>query len=116
MDIQAESVARAVKEPLHAAFPQSGLKALTPEVTENVLVKFVGAGAGPNLPEPYFLSLSNGMIGMFQSFRSLAAHDGSGHVPEVPTLLRPREYVDDDRRVGANRSATFIVRIDSLLA
>ena len=68
MDVQAESVARPVKEPLHAAIPQSGLKALAPEVTENVLVQFVRAGAGPNLIEPYFLSLFNGLIGLFQPF------------------------------------------------
>ena len=87
MDVQAEAVSCAVKEALHAAVPESGLKTPAPKVAEDVLVKFVCAGAGANLPEPYFLSLFDGMIGLFQSFRRLAAYEGSGHVAEVSTLL-----------------------------
>ena len=116
VNVQAETMAGAVKEALHAAVDFTGRKTARGEHIENVLMYFFTVDAVADLLVADFLAGLHGGIDLFDFIGSAAAHDRAAQVTEVAVMLRARKDIEDDRAVGFDRPAALVMRIDALIA
>ena len=114
MDLQSDSVAGSVKEPLHPAPLQAGRKALRIEEVPNRLMDLPAAGAWPGLPERQGLTLGHTAVERPDLVAGPAPDHGSGDVSPIAVLLRAREDIQDDGPVGRQGSVTLVVGVAAL--
>ena len=116
MDLQAEPVAGAVEEALHAAVLHARSVAARVEEGLDLAVDGLPVGAVVHAPVAEAHALVHERVDLLQPVRGAAAHDGAREVAEVAGLLGAREDVHHDRRVRADRPVALLVRVHGLVA
>jgi len=116
MDIQAEAVSRAVEKTLHSAVNFAGVKSARLEQVENILMNLLAVNSIAYLVEADLLPSLYRRIDLLESFRSASTHHSPAQIAEVTVLLRARKDIENNRRVGFDRTAALMVRVDTLVA
>jgi hypothetical protein len=116
MNVESEPVPGSMKESLHASIHKARRETFGREVIENFVVNVVSVGAVADSPKADLLSVQYAMIGVFQSLGGTPTHNRARDIAEIPGVLRAREDVHDDGRVGADGPASLVVRVDALIA
>ena len=87
MNIQPESVARAMKEALHPPLHNARVEAFTLEVIHDGNMNVVRIGAVANTSEGDILAFFDAVVDMLQSVRGMATHNRSRDIAKVSGLL-----------------------------
>ena len=109
-------MSRPVKKTLHPAVDSSRREAPRFEELQNILMNLFAVHSVANLIVADLLPGLHGRIDLFEFVRRAPAHDSAAQVAEIAVVLRARKNIEDDRSIGFDRSAAFVMRIDALVA
>src|SRR5262249_42800389 len=116
MNVESEPMSRSMKESLHASIHKTRRETFGREKIENLVMNVVSVGAVTDSPKADLLPVQYAMIGVFQSVGGTPANNRAGDIAEISGGLRAGKDVHDDGRVGTDRSASLVVRVDALIA
>src|SRR5262245_59795408 len=105
-----------MKKALHAAIESTRGKTAIGEHVQDVLMDFFAVDAVANLLVADSLSRLDRRIDFLGLVRGAPAHHRPAQVADIAVVLRAWKDVEDDRGVGLDRTAAFMVRIDALIA
>jgi hypothetical protein len=116
MNVESEPMPGSVKESLHASIHKARRETFGREIIQNLVMNVVCIGAVADSTKADLLSVQYAMIGVFQSVGGMPANNRARDIAEISGGLRAGKDVHDDGRIGTDRPASLIVRVDALIA
>src|SRR6266508_742841 len=116
VDIQAEPMTGAMKESLHPAIDLASGKTAGFEEGQNILVHVPAVHAVAYLLIANSLTCLHRCVHLFELIGGTTADDGATQIAKVAIAQGARTDIKDDRGIGLDRPAAFVMRIDTLIA